>query len=170
MTKEDIINQYVIVTDNEDNLKLNINKTIKLEGISLNDLYIDDTEAVMWVMKKYFYMGNLSVEYIYVIAYDKNNLIKGIYLVSIGDAKGANSYPKEIICFLLLINAKSFILVHNHPNGNAEISKEDFENYKYYLDLSNKINIQLTGSYIITKNKWSSIANRMIYIFDEEEE
>ena len=161
------LNQYIITKNDNNTLKLDIYRKAELNGVSIYD---NEIEAIMWIMQQYFFMGDLTVEYIYVVAYDVNNWLKGIYLVSIGDDNHVKSFPREIMTFLMLINAESFLLVHNHPNNGLGISRSDEEQYEYFYKLSEMIKINFKGSYAMTKDGWINVLTKERNYFVDLEE
>lgn len=55
------------------------------------------------------------------------NYVVGIHDVSVGSLTASVVHPREVFKAACLANAASIILMHNHPSGEADPSKEDIE-------------------------------------------
>ena len=55
------------------------------------------------------------------------NYVIGIHDVSIGSLTDSVVHPREVFKAACLANAASIILLHNHPSGEADPSKEDIQ-------------------------------------------
>ena len=64
-------------------------------------------------------------ESFWVMLLSRNNFVKGISNISIGSAAGTVADPKKIFQTALLAHSHAVILIHNHPSGNTQPSKED---------------------------------------------
>ena len=58
---------------------------------------------------------------------------------------------------LTKLNAKKFIILHNHPNGNDRPSKEDIEFTKKIKECSDMLGIKFVDHIIIAKGKYRSL-------------
>ena len=68
---------------------------------------------------------------------------------SMGAINQAIVEPREIFKSAVLSNAASMIMVHNHPSGNLEPSKEDTMITDWILKLASLIGIPLTDHVIV---------------------
>lgn len=76
----------------------------------------------------YKLMKSISVlpqEAVYSILLDRRNRVLGIHEVHIGSTSSAVMEPKSLFQAAIIANAPAFIIVHNHPSGNPELSVED---------------------------------------------
>jgi len=71
------------------------------------------------------YMGDSDREVFAVMALSVKNEVLGIHTVSIGTLENALVHPREVFKSILLLNACSVIVCHNHPSGSPEPSPED---------------------------------------------
>lgn len=55
------------------------------------------------------------------------NYVVGIHDVSVGSLTASVVHPREVFKAACLANAASIILMHNHPSGEADPSKEDIQ-------------------------------------------
>lgn len=94
-------------------------------------------------------------ESMWLIAMTRNNMVNGCIKISEGSNTGTVINIHFIIGTMLLSNSKSGILVHNHPSGNMNFSRQDrilFENTKKMFEL---FELEMTDSCIcgIVNNK-----------------
>ena len=64
-------------------------------------------------------------EVLCVLNLDTYGVVQNANLVSMGTVNQTISSPREIFKSAILSNAHSIILMHNHPSGNVEPSKQD---------------------------------------------
>ncbi len=64
-------------------------------------------------------------EHFLAVALDGKGKVAGIETVAIGTATASLVHPREVFKPLILMNASSFIVAHNHPSGDPTPSAED---------------------------------------------
>jgi DNA repair protein RadC len=64
-------------------------------------------------------------EHFLLLALDGKGRVLALHEVSVGTLTASLVHPREVIKALVLLNAASFILVHNHPSGDPTASPED---------------------------------------------
>ena len=72
------------------------------------------------------FLKDEAVEHLYIGAVKKGRVI-GVELHTVGTIDQSLADPYEMIDFLLKHHADSFFLVHNHPSGRVQPSREDME-------------------------------------------
>lgn len=72
-------------------------------------------------------MQGLDREHFKAILLNTKNGILRIVTVAVGSLNAALVHPREIFKAAVLASAAGVILVHNHPTGNPEPSKEDMD-------------------------------------------
>ena len=65
-------------------------------------------------------------------------------------------YPREVIQRALEVGAGAIVLVHNHPSGNTQPSKEDIEMTRAIQDACRPIDIVIHDHLIIGRNEVTS--------------
>ena len=70
-------------------------------------------------------LRKLDREYLLAIYLTSRNKVIDIEVVAIGCLTQVPVHPREVIKSAILANAHSFILVHNHPSGDQQPTKED---------------------------------------------
>lgn len=159
-----MITVYNIINNNNNKPMLNIQKEIDIDN---NDISIEESVEIL---NEYFDMSYLSVEHAYIIGFDNKMNILGIFLISIGTSKQCYFYRKSIATFLLLSGTERFILYHNHPDGNLEISENDKISTYYIQSLAEILETEFIDSVIVSKNGWRCIKREEVYEYDEEDE
>lgn len=98
-------------------------------------------------------------EHFYILLLDSKNRIIKDHLISIGTLNASLVHPREVFKEAIRSSANSFILVHNHPSGNCEISEEDEIINKKLFEASKILNIKMLDHIIIGKDKFKSLIN-----------
>ena len=80
--------------------------------------------AANW-MKEHYKTDELGEEYLWLVAMDADCNVLGISLVAQGGTNFAVVSTASVAKRVLLLNAVTAILVHNHPSGTAYFSQED---------------------------------------------
>lgn len=104
------------------------------------------------------WMG-VDVEEVWVAALNSQLSIIEKKLIFKGTVDSCLFHPREIIRFLCLYNASSFVVAHNHPGGNPKPSSSDIKLTKKIFELSKLIEIPLNDHLIIAGPKYFSFAD-----------
>jgi len=64
-------------------------------------------------------------EHFWTVGLNSRNIIQFTDLVSLGTLNSSLAHPREIFRLAVSRGVNSIIIVHNHPSGNVEPSKED---------------------------------------------
>lgn len=92
----------------------------------------------------------------------QNNVIKD-ELISKGILDSAILHPREVFKPAIKNSASKIILVHNHPSGNPQPSKEDLDITKRIVDIGKDIDIKVLDHVIIGNSEegfWSWVEDR----------
>ena len=89
-----------------------------------------------------------------VILLDTKNKIINTKEISIGTLNSSLMHPREIFKEAIRESAYSIIIVHNHPSGDPEPSKEDIEMTKKIIEAGKLLNILVLDHVIIGKDKF----------------
>src|SRR5690349_13814156 len=71
------------------------------------------------------HIGDCDREVFAVLALSPRSKVIGVHTVSVGTIDSTIVHPREVFKPLLLLNAASVILAHNHPSGDHMPSPED---------------------------------------------
>jgi len=95
-------------------------------------------------------------ENFYILMLNTQNNIIGEQLISKGILDASIVHPREVFKFAIKNSASKIILIHNHPSGNSEPSREDIEITKLVSEAGELLNISLRDHLIIGKDKYWS--------------
>jgi len=105
-------------------------------------------------------LGREMKEHFAILLLDsRNNLIK-MSDISVGTLNANLVHPREIFVEALHQNAASIILIHNHPSGDPEPSRDDIEVTKRIVEAGKTMGIDILDHIIITKIKSSSFKEK----------
>ena len=105
-------------------------------------------------------MKGFDREHFYAILLNTKNVVLAVELISIGSLNASIVHPREILKPAIASSAGSIILVHNHPTGDPDPSREDLEFTKRFAKCGELIGIQLLDHVIIGDGHYSSLKER----------
>ncbi len=108
----------------------------------------------------------------HILRVDLNNAHEmiGYETVGIGTDNMVNVGPKEVFRGALLAGASCFILVHNHPSGHIEPSRQDSQTADKFRSLGDELELKLLDFVIIgrggrrysfSENEWIKPNNKL---------
>ena len=109
-------------------------------------------EDVVNLCNKMMRLNSLAEENVIAICVDNKNSVLGIFRVSHGTANFAVCNPREVFIRALVVGASGFFLVHNHPSGNPNPSKDDLDCMERMKKTGNLIGIKLIDFLIVGEN------------------
>ena len=95
-----------------------------------------------------------------ILFLDKSLRILGDKDLFLGTVDEAAVHPREIVKAALLRNASSIVLVHNHPSGKVEPSREDFEITMKIKAACQTVSIRVLDHIIIGENQYFSFSEK----------
>lgn len=110
-------------------------------------------EDVVEVMSEVFFMDRQITELVYLIALDSRKKPLCFFLLNKGTINYSIVDIRGIMVNLLLCNAESFILVHNHVSGDVTPSKEDGIVTERVRQAAEIINLEFLDHIIIGENR-----------------
>ena len=105
-------------------------------------------------------MNSLDREHFKAILLNTKNRVIKIVTVAIGSLNAALVHPREIFKAAVTASAASFIIVHNHPTGNPEPSREDGELTARFARCGDLMGIDLLDHVIIGGDRFVSLRER----------
>lgn len=121
------------------------------------DNHLTNSNDIVDIMNRYYYLNKCTQEYVYLLSFNTNQDLLAIFEISHGSGQKSIVSIKEIITSVILSGGDNIILIHNHPNGNLNVSNDDINitnNIKYVLI---PIEINLLDHIIISKNGYTSM-------------
>lgn len=99
-------------------------------------------------------------EHFLIVCLNTANKIIRYEVLSIGNLDTSIVHPREVFRIAIDNNAKSIILVHNHPSGNAEASKADIAVTKRLVEAGKILDIKIFDHIIIAGEKYLSFVEQ----------
>lgn len=153
----------------EYNLIINDNNILELKPSKLfEDELIIDLKDAIYFMRYNYDMDVLESEKVYLIGFDGNEIMIGLYCVSIGDYNTSNLYNRTIAASALLMSAKKIAVVHNHPGNNISASIEDMQASAKLNKLFEMLELEFLGCYIISRYKWKKVGTDDVNEWEDE--
>jgi DNA repair protein RadC len=111
-------------------------------------------DVINYVMEYYSpYLRDLNKEIFNIILLDNRNKVIGNIEMSKGNLTSSIVDVKDIVREATLKSASSIILVHNHPSGEPEPSKEDINTTNLVVEACKLVGIRVLDHIIIGKNR-----------------
>jgi DNA repair protein RadC len=95
-----------------------------------------------------------------VLVLDAKNAVKCDLELSAGTLNASLVHPREVFKAAIDRMAASVIVVHNHPSGNPEPSREDIEVTRQLAEAGKIVGIPLHDHIIVAGDRYTSLAER----------
>ena len=105
-------------------------------------------------------LGLLDREHFICAHLDAKNRLISRETVSVGHLTAALVHPREVFKAAILANAAAIALVHNHPSGDPEPSREDIEITRRLVKAGELLGIPVLDHVVVTRRGHVSIAER----------
>lgn len=102
-------------------------------------------------------MAKLAEEMFSIVTLDNKLKITGVFVVSIGTLNASIVHPREVFKRALLQNASSVALMHNHPSGNPQPSKDDINITKRLIKAGEILGIEIIDHIIVGDCSYTSL-------------
>lgn len=103
----------------------------------------------------------LKEKFIVVCLNSANKIIKH-ETISIGNLNSSVVHPREVFKSAIENSSASIILVHNHPSGNCEPSKEDISITKKLVEAGKLLDIPVFDHIILAGNNFTSFVDKKL--------
>ncbi|MDR3179588.1 MAG: DNA repair protein RadC [Holosporaceae bacterium] len=128
---------------------------IHLESLKEQDIAISSSDQVLEYYKGL--LENEKKEQLRLMLLNNKNKLIADKLMQSGTINQTAIYPREIIELALEYGASAMIMVHNHPSGDPQPSRQDIITTKSIADIAQKLDILLLDHIIIGKNSSRSL-------------
>ncbi len=106
-------------------------------------------------------MRSYRKEVLKIVLLDTKNKVIKVNEVSVGTLNNSLIHPREVFKEAIKESAYSVMLVHNHPSGNPEPSKEDIEMTKKIINAGKLLGILVLDHVIIGNDRyWNWLDNQ----------
>ena len=154
-----LLKEFNIKYDAGYNLVPYATRSFETGCIDYSDVY--DCSNIPEFLKEEYDVEHLTEEHSFVFAI-KGSKMLGVYPMSKGTDGNCDMSPRMIFKFLLLVGANSFIIAHNHPNGNSYMSQDDYEITCDIIKAAKFMDIEFVDHVIIGKDDYSLIKEDVI--------
>jgi len=100
---------------------------------------------------------NKKKEYLVCLYLNARNVLLKKEVISIGTLDKSIIHPREIFGPAVELRAAGVILLHNHPSGNVEPSKQDIEVVNKILEAGNIMGVKVIDFIIVSENDMHSL-------------
>lgn len=139
-------------------MKLNEIKLVQIDGMDYDiPEYVHSINDAVRTFETAFSMSNRAQELFCIISLDTKNRIVGIEECMRGDDEGVTISMREIFKRVLLHNASSFILAHNHPSGDPRPSVGDLRTTEAVRVAAQHLDVELVDHIVISGGKYLSV-------------
>lgn len=98
-----------------------------------------------------------------VVCLNSSNQIIKYETISVGNLNSSVVHPREVFKVAIDNNSANLFLIHNHPSGNKEPSKEDISITKRLVEAGKIMDIKIFDHLIIAGDNYTSfVENRII--------
>ena len=105
------------------------------------------------------FIRNKKQEYFICFSLDSGRRLIKRRVVTIGLLDVSLAHPREVFSGPLKDHAGSIIIVHNHPSGAAEPSKQDIQTTQQLIAAGQLLGIGIWDHIIVTKTDYFSFRN-----------
>lgn len=97
-----------------------------------------------------------------VVCLNSANKIIRYEIISVGSLNSSIVHAREVFKVAIENNSANIILLHNHPSGNEDPSKEDINVTKKLVEAGKVLEINVFDHIIIAENNYTSFVDRKI--------
>ena len=140
------INKFVVQVDTD---KMNVLVKDKSLNYCTESKKINSPESVVTIINECFHLDKMAEEYLILVCMTSDCKPIGFFELSHGNYNSTFAGCIEVMIRALLCGAAQFVVVHNHPSGNAKPSSEDEIITKRLQEAAKLIGIEFSDHIII---------------------
>jgi len=106
-------------------------------------------------------LTDLKQEVLMVLFMDLKSQLIAKKIIFVGSLNQSLVHPREVFRFAVKYSAFQLILVHNHPSGDPEPSKQDIDVTRRFLEVGEMMQILVIDHVIIGKNRYASVMDHL---------
>lgn len=133
-------------------------KLVKESSILYKKRQIKSPEDASNLLKQF--LVEADREYFIVICLDTKNQPTAINICHIGSLNASIVHPREVFKPVILSNAASIIVGHNHPSQNPTPSREDIDVKKRLVEAGKVIGIEVLDHLIVCEENFVSLKEK----------
>ena len=146
-------------------------KNVLVKDFAKNYVGVDNLQSpanIVQVMNDVFNISNQAEEYLYLVCMTCRCKPISFFEVSHGTYNTTVVNCREILIRALLCGATNIIIIHNHPSGVPEPSREDVQITKKLQEASELIGIQFSAHIIIGRDGYYSFNEERLKLQEQE--
>ena len=146
-------------------------KNVLVKDFAKNYWAVDDLQSpenIVQVMNDVFNISNLPEEYLYLICMTGRCKPISFFEVSHGTCNYSLVGCREILIRALLCGATNIIIIHNHPSGVPEPSREDMQITRKIKEASDLIGINFCDHNIVGREGYYSFNEERLKLQEQE--
>ena len=93
---------------------------------------------------------------------NSSNMVMGFEIISEGNLNSSIVHPREVFRGSIVATCANIILVHNHPSGNLDPSREDISITKRLIEAGNILDVKVLDHLIFTDEGFTSFVEQRI--------
>lgn len=141
-------------------------KLVKEEEVAYGDVQLVNPDAISDFFKKAVRLHEATEEHVYIICTTIKNQPIGFFEISHGGVDFSFISPADVFRKCLLIGAKNFALVHNHPSQDVTPSQSDFAVTRKIYNCAKMMDINFIDHIIVGKSTYSFRLNTGIFMHE----
>lgn len=127
---------------------------------------LTNSDLVFGVARSIFAKLDDHQEHMVMLVMNARNEVSGYKVVSSGGMAAAVVDPKLVFKSALLLGAKSLILIHNHPSGCVEPSREDWAITEVIVRAGKYLDMPCLDHLILAGDSYTSMREERPSIFN----
>ncbi len=108
-------------------------------------------------------MARLAQEQVRVLLLDRKNRVVGQRTIYQGNAYAALVRPAEVFRPAVVDAVPHIVVVHSHPSGDPEPSRDDIKLTKDLAEVGNLLGIELLDHVVIGSDGWTSLKTQGLF-------
>jgi DNA repair protein RadC len=134
-----------------------VNQVISLSETPQKGIIITGPEQVADYLKKR--LGTLRKERFSALLLNSSNELIAEVDLEFGTVNRTQVYPRNLVEKVIAHSASGVILVHNHPGGRLEPSREDIALTRKLTSLGQEMDFRVLDHFIVTEKEVKAIGN-----------
>lgn len=132
-------------------------KMVKEDSVEYGNATVKSPRDITAIACDVMGLHEAAEENFVILCLNTKNKIAGIHTVSVGSLNASIVHPREVFKAALLNNSSGILLIHNHPSGDPEPSREDIETTHRLVNAGNIMGIKVLDHVIIGEcNRYTS--------------
>lgn len=136
--------------------------------LSRDRIYCNNSNEIVNFFRERYRPEAWTAERMYCLALTSASEVIGVMEVSRGDVVSTIASPYIVFQFVLLCNTPSVILLHNHPSGRCNPSKNDLVSAETMQRAGDLFNVMVLDNIILGDTNYWSSSQGGILMYEEE--